>query len=194
MPNKSPLCYPPPTPPNWWGDFESSELEKAKVVAQLTVTHTAMAVDSFFCETWSNYYPLDLTLLRRSFTADPISPQQPQAAYYTMRNLATALEDLQPAEFPVRIAGGPAEIITFMLARDGERVLTLWQPGRPHDDCPGTPCDILLEGRFTTARVEDPLNGTAQALNLIVEDQTTRIPGVLVKDYPILIRLAEPEG
>jgi hypothetical protein len=181
--------YPPPTPPNWWGDFVCSEVEKAKIVAQLTVTHTALATGSFFCETWSNYYPLDLTLLRRSFTADPISTQQPQAAYYTLRNLATALEALQPADVAVQINGGPADLQYFTLARPGEQVLTFWQTGRPHDDCPGVPCDLQVDGHYRAASAYDPLNGLEQPLVLETEGGVTRLVGILVKDYPVLIRL-----
>ena len=106
--------YPEPTPPNWWGDYVCTEMEKAKYVARLSVQHTALACGSFFCETWGNsYYAMDLTLMRRTFTADPISPQQPQAAYYVMRNLATALENLQPAVFDFRVEAGPVELEHF---------------------------------------------------------------------------------
>ena len=42
---------------------------------------------------------LDLSLLRRSFDADPIAPLQPQAGYYVTRNLATMLDGLEPAAF-----------------------------------------------------------------------------------------------
>ena len=90
-------------------------MQKAKLAAQLTVLHTALGVGSCFCETWSNYYPLDLTLLRRSFAADPISPQQPQAAYYVMRNLATALEGLQPAAVRFELAGRPEGVQAFAM-------------------------------------------------------------------------------
>ena len=181
--------YPAPTPPNWWGTFTCSELQKAKIVAQLTVTHTALGVASFFCETWSNYYPLDLTLLRRGFSADPISPQQPQAAYYVMRNLATALEDLEPADFGFEAAGAPAAVRAFGLARAGERVVALWLPGRPQDHCAGVPCDLVVDGRYGRACGYDSLNGTVQELKLDAVGGRTRVSGVLVTDYPRLVRL-----
>ena len=80
--------------------------------------------------------------MRRTFTADPISPQQPQAAYYVMRNLATALENLQPAAFEFRVEGGPAELRAFALARPGERVVAVWQAGpRRGRSAPASPAD-----------------------------------------------------
>jgi len=187
--------YPSPTPPNWWGEFICSEMEKAKYVARLTVLHVALGVTSIFCTNWSSYYPLDLSLMRRTFAADPISPEQPQAAYYVMRNLATALEALEPAEFSYQVLGKPAGLETFAMARDGStalttggtRVLALWQSGLAKDVCPGTPCDVLIEGHPRAGVGYDPLNGTEQTLQMKPEGQLTRIPGVLVRDYPVLL-------
>jgi hypothetical protein len=184
--------YPPPTPPNWWGDFTCSELEKAKYVARLHVQHTALDCDSFFCETWGNhYYPMDLTLMRRTFGADPISPQQPQAAYYVTRNLATALEDLMPAVFDWRVKGGPADVERFSMARVGERVVTLWQPGRATDVCAGTPADVVVAGSAQRVVAYDLLNGVEQELQFETHDGETRVRGVLIKDYPLLLRFIE---
>ena len=181
--------YPEPAPPNWWGEFTCSELAKAKYVARLTVQHTALACDSFFCETWGNgYYPMDLTLMRRTFSADPISPQQPQAAYYVMRNLATALEDLQPAAFEWRMEGGPADCERFGMARAGERVVAIWQAGRAADDCAGIPADVVVTGAAQRVVGYDPLNGVEQELAYESRDGQTRVPGVVVKDYPLLLR------
>ncbi|MCL5999864.1 MAG: discoidin domain-containing protein, partial [Chloroflexi bacterium] len=184
--------YPEPTPPNWWGDFTCSECAKAKYVARLSVQHTALACDSFFCETWgNNYYPMDLTLMRRTFGADPISPQQPQAAYYVMRNLATALEDLQPAAFEWHVEGQPADCERFAMARTGERVVTLWQTGRAADDCAGVPVHVVVAGAAQRVVGYDPLNGVEQELMFEYRDGKTHVPGVLVKDYPLLLRLIE---
>jgi hypothetical protein len=181
--------YPAPTPPNWWGDFVCSEIAKAKYVARLTVQHTALACGSFFCETWgNNYYPMDLTLMRRTFAADPISPQQPQAAYYVMRNLSTALENLQPAEFPFRVEGGPAELEQFGLEQAGERVIALWQPGRAADVCAGTPADLVVAGTYGRVIGYDPLNGTQQDLLVETAGGETCLRGILIKDYPLLVR------
>ena len=174
--------YPAPTPPNWWGDWTCSEIAKAKIVAQLSVAHTALGVGSFFCETWSNYYPLDLTLLRRGTAADPITPQQPQAAYYAMRNLAGALDGLQPAAFPVTVTG--AEVVALPLIG----AVALWLPGRPVDVHPGTPVTVTLDGTHH-ATAYDPLNGVEQALRVEHEGGQTVIPGLLVRDCPVLVRV-----
>jgi hypothetical protein len=181
--------YPPATPPNWWGGCEFSELQKAKLVAQIHVLHTALGLGSFFCETWSNTYPLDLSLLRRSFAADPITPQQPQAAYYVTRNLGTALEALRPAALDAEVRGHPAPLVCVALRRGRERVLALWQPGRPRDVCAGAPCELRVAGSFRRATGFDPLNGVEQQLRVSSAAGRTRIAGLRVRDYPLLVRL-----
>ena len=184
--------YPPPaSPPSWYGEYRCSELEKAKLVARMHVIHTACDVDSFFCESWTSYYPMDLSLLRRGFTADPVAPMQPQPAYYVMRNLATALEDLRASAHPARIEGGPPNPVLTVMERSGERVVSAWAPGRPGDACPGIPADILVPGRYRKVMGYDPLNGVEQPFRFIAESDRIRVPAVLIKDYPVLIRCCE---
>lgn len=180
--------YPPPTPPNWWGNWTCSEIVKAKLVAQLTVLHTALGVGSFFCETWSSYYPMDLTLLRRTFAADPISPQQPQAAYYVMRNLATALEGLEPKNFSFRLTGASGDAHAYGMACRGERVIALWRPGRPVDRDAGQSCDVVVDGVFRAATGYDPMNGTQHELEMRRAGGRTSVAGAILKDYPLLLR------
>ncbi len=104
--------YPPLTEAEtkraWCGGFKATEIEKAKYVAQVFARHTALGLESFFCEMYFPYFAmLDLSLLRRSFDADPISPLQPQAAYYVTRNLATMLDGLEPGELDYSVNGAP---------------------------------------------------------------------------------------
>ena len=181
--------YPEPEPPNWWGNFVCSELAKAKYVARVTVTHTGLGVGSFFCETWGHsYYAMDLSLMRRTFAADPISPVQPQAAYYVMRNLATALENLQPDEFRCRVEGGPEGLLTFTLSQPGERIVALWVGGLAVDTCSGKPAGVVVEGVYDRVLGYDPLNGTQQKLRFEAGNNQTVVKNFLVKDYPLLLR------
>jgi hypothetical protein len=181
--------YPAPATPSWWGPFVASELQKAKYVAQIVVKHTALGITSFFCETWNSTYPLDLSLLRRTFAADPIYPLGPQPAYYVLRNLATALEYLQPGQIDFNIENGPAEVEAFVLKREGQTVLALWTPGRAEDICPGQSADLFIKGFFSQAIGYDPLNGIEQPLDIEVREGQTLLKGVLIKDYPLLVCL-----
>src|SRR5208283_2742920 len=126
----------------WCGGFRATEIEKAKYVAQVFTRHTALGAESFFCEMYfPQFGPLDLSLLRRSFDADPIAPLQPQAAYYVTRNLATMLDELEPAELEDAIDGAPADLEAFSLRSPDGRALALWLGGRAKDFCEGVPVD-----------------------------------------------------
>jgi hypothetical protein len=166
-----------------------SEIEKAKVVAQIHVEHTALGVESFFCELYHIDYACDLSLTRRSFAADPVAPQQPQAALYVTRNLGTALEDLEPAQFGYSL-DTTVEIKSCTLRGPHDHVLALWLPGRPHDSCTGVAVDVWVDLSCQTVIGYEPLNGTMQPLTGERHGQRTLLRGILVRDYPVLLRFA----
>ena len=83
------------------------------------------------------YFPqfgvLDLSLLRRSLDADPISPLQPQAAYYVTRNLATMLDELEPGEPEYSIDRDTPRLEVFAL-KGPRRTCPRHLVGRPRND------------------------------------------------------------
>lgn len=174
----------------WCGRFEATEVEKAKYVAQVFARHTALGVESFFCEM---YFPqfgvLDLSLLRRSFDADPISPFQPQAAYYVTRNLATMLDEWEPGELDYKIDHAPAGLESYPMKTPTGPALLLWIGGRAKDRCEGTPVDVRLKIRCTKATGYDPMNGVSQPLDVVGSADGSLLKGILVRDWPTLIRL-----
>jgi hypothetical protein len=180
----------PATPPFGWGEYNPSEMEKAKIVAQVHVEHTALRVESLFCELFNIDYLSDLSLTRRSFAADPVAPQQPQAALYVTRNLATTLEDLEPAEFGYAVDGA-AEMKAYAFQGPDDRVLALWLPERPSDMCAGIPADVSVDLACEEVVGYEPLNGTAQVLQAEQVGGRTLLRGVVVRDYPLLLRFRE---
>jgi len=181
--------YPAPAGSAWWGNFTCSEIEKAKYVARISTLHTALNMGSFFCEVWGHPgYPLDLSLMRKTFSADPISPLQPQAAYYVMRNLATALDGLEAAEFVVHMEDSQEEVEICPMARGKEKVVAFWTKGLAKDKCPGSPVRLMIDGLFKSVIGYDCLNGVEQPLRAIRKKQQTIVEGVYLKDYPILLR------
>jgi hypothetical protein len=138
-----------------------------------------------------NFGVLDLSLLRRSFDADPIPPLQPQAAYYVARNLATMLDELEPGELDYSIQGAPKNLEAFPLRWPRGHALALWLGGRATDRCPGVPVDVRLGIACRKATAYDPLNGVRQELRLAADGDRVRIPAILVRDWPLIIRLDE---
>ena len=185
--------YPPISNFNcWWGNVTYTEMQKAKIVSQLSVKHTALGVESFFCELWESTYPSDLSLLRRTFSSYPITPLTPQAAYYAVRNLSTALEELMPSDFGFEVldAGQTGGILeAWAMERGGEHVLAVWFGGKTADDCGGWPLDFAFDREYSYAKAYNPLNGELFELDISRENNKTMIGGVIVRDYPLLLRL-----
>jgi hypothetical protein len=175
----------------WCGGFRATEIEKAKYVAQVFVRHTALGMESFFCEM---YFPtfgvLDLSLLRRSFDADPISPLQPQAAYYVVRNLATMLDELEPGTLQFSIDRAPRNLEVHPLKAPDGMALALWLGGRAKDRCDGVSIDVQVKVAYRRAVACDPMNGVRQPLTLDNQGDTTVIRGVIVRDCPLIVRLS----
>jgi hypothetical protein len=180
--------YPPTEGDLWWGAFNYTEIQKAKIVSQLHVMHTALGVGSFFCELWSGTYPHDLSLMRRTFASYPISPLNPQAAYYVTRNLSTALEDLVPAEFNYFVSGDTQDLEAWPLEKTGERTLAAWFAGSVADDCEGRPIDFIFEFESISGEAFNPLTGELFMLNIESGNGRTTAGGILVRDYPVLLR------
>ncbi len=175
---------------SWAGAFPATELEKAKYVAQVFTRHTALGLESFFCEMYFPHFGvLDLSLLRRSFDADPISPLQPQAAYYVTRNLATMLDGMEPGTLEFSLEGAPAHLEAFPLTSPTGPALALWLGGRAADHCDGVPVDVRLAVPCRTAFVCDPVNGVRQELAVTQAGGASVLAGVVVRDWPLLIRL-----
>lgn len=135
---------------------------------------------------------LDLSLLRRSFDADPISPLQPQAAYYVTRNLATMLDELEPAEFEYTIDRAPSNLEAFAMKSPGGPVLALWLGGRARDRCEGVSIDVRLQvSAARKATAYDPVNGVAQELSMTQSGAGQLLKDILVRDWPLIIRLSD---
>jgi hypothetical protein len=181
--------YPIPEEKNWWGNIHYTEIQKAKIVAQVSVIHTALGVDSFFCETWSNVYPLDLSLLRRTFEGYPITPLQPQAAYYVTRNLATALDELKPASFPVTVEEKPDLEIRTM-EKPGVQIVAAWFAGLPREEHPGLPLTFTVQGPAKNVSAYNCMTGEETEISFKNEGDTVIIKDIIIRDFPILIRLS----
>jgi len=171
-----------------WG----TELQKAKYCAQLMTAHAGLGIISLFNETFQTArLERDVTLLRNSsFQCDPITPSQPQAAYYTLRSISTILDGFEPATWAMEL-DFPGEIECYTFANlSGERLAALWLPGEARDPGIEHPCSVRVPGMAgQTAKLIDSLNGTEQNAIAEQEETTLILRGVLVRDYPVFVRI-----
>jgi len=75
---------------------------------------------------------------------------------------------------------------------DKSWLVAFWLPGEGVDDFADIKSDVILpQIKCREAVGIDVLNGTEQQLRISSEGGETIIRGVLIKDYPVIVRLRE---
>ena len=100
------------------------------------------------------------------------------------------VDDFRPAEFPVQF-DSEREFDCYTLRRsDKEFLITVWIPGKTEDGIVEEKSDIALPDVLAArAWAIDTMNGTEQELNLTHRGRDTVLEGILIKDYPVFIRI-----
>lgn len=110
-----------------------------------------------------------------------------------VRNLCTVMAGNKAAQLPVEILGdvAPLRLYTFSLRND-EYLIALWRDSAAVDNDPGVRADIIVR-RFAASKATgiDVLEGIEQELIVRSEAGDLVVPGLLVKDYPIILRVAK---
>ena len=172
-----------------------TEVRKAKDMARVFLMNLGLSVIPFWCNTWFDQDPCDGGIFRNTFSSDPISPTQPQAAYYVMRTLCTVMDGANATELEVEFSSKSREFdnYNFALAENG-MLVGVWLPGQSLDTHPGIKTDVIIRGTKTGRVVgTDTLNGLEQELEFKQEGDDTIVPELVVRDYPLVLRLSGVE-
>jgi len=95
-----------------------------------------------------------------------------------------------PTEIDIEYEG-PVAYCTFRYP-NGDRMLAVWTDAIAQDEDPGVPATITFPGLATgTVTGIDVLHGFEQELVFETDGENTIVRDLLVKDYPILIRLSD---
>ena len=172
-----------------------TEIQKAKITARFATTNVALGIAAFWNELFQTHMTgQDVSLLRNTFTSDPLSPTQPQPVYYALRTLSTALEDVKPSQVKVKLAPEHEDLEWYVLERgNGDVLFAVWLAGEAVDDASREHVtDVRLPGiRCTAAYAIDALNGTRHELK--ISDPGT-LKAVCVRDWPLIIVLSKAGG
>jgi hypothetical protein len=166
-----------------------TEMQKAKIAARFMTTNAALGIPSFWNETFQTHMTSrDVSLLRNTFSADPISPTQPQPVYYVLRTLSTALEDAKPSQAEIGFSPGHPDLEWHTFERgDGGVLVAVWLAGDAVDD--GSReyvTDICIPVEECSASYGfDTLNGMRHELNVSLDRRT--LHGIHVRDWPFII-------
>jgi len=109
-----------------------------------------------------------------------------------VRNLCTIMAGAKPISLSVHIQSAATDIRShgFSLP-NGDKLIALWTDGVAVEDDPGITTTLILPG-FSDHRVmgTDVLNGFEQQMITSSEGDNLVIRHLMVKDYPIILRLA----
>ena len=183
--------YPqPPNPEETWPYHFQSDLLKAKYCARTIVLHSGMGMVYIFCNTFTSV-PWVAHGFIKTVVPSALGPRMvAEPAYYIVRSLATMLDGAEPCKLNFSVATDK-ELMRYAFALpDGNRLITLWQPIDGADDFIGNPMTVTLKGlKAKKILAQDPLNGVEQELTFSLKNDALEIPDVMVKDYPLLIKI-----
>ena len=116
------------------------------------------------------------------------------AIYGTIQNLCTAMSGNESIDMPIAIDidyDGPVAYCAFRYP-NGDRMLAVWTDGVAQDEDPGVPATITFPGLAASSVTgTDVLHGFEQELTFEIDGEDTIVRDLLVKDYPILLRLSD---
>ena len=110
---------------------------------------------------------------------------------FTVRNLSTVMVGAEPISLPLTIQTTATNVVsyTFALPDDG-RLIALWTDGIAVDYDPGVTTTVTISGFADHAVMGiDVLNGFQQQMITDTVDGNLVIRDLLVKDYPLILRL-----
>ena len=107
------------------------------------------------------------------------------------RNLCTLMAGAEPATLPVQIQSTVTNTVSYTFSLpNGDHLIALWTDGVAVDEDPGISTSLTLSG-FADQRVVgiDVLHGFEQQIITDTVDGNLVIRDLLVKDYPIILRI-----
>jgi len=110
-----------------------------------------------------------------------------------IRNLCTIMAGAESTSLPIEIQSEATNIKSYSFSlSNGDHLIALWTDGVAVDEDPGVKATLIAHG-FSPQKVMgiDVLNGFEQQLVTSTEEGNLVIRNLLVKDYPIIIRLTD---
>jgi parallel beta-helix repeat protein len=110
-----------------------------------------------------------------------------------VHSLTTLMAGAAPAQVPVTLETAATDVQTYSFTLpDGTVLIALWRDGLAVDDDPGIPATLTVPAG-PTAQVSaiDVLYGVEQPMLTRYEDGGLAVPGLLLRDYPVFLRLEE---
>jgi len=110
-----------------------------------------------------------------------------------IRNLSTILAGATPVSLPIELQSEANDIERYQFALpNGDQLVALWRDRVAVDEDPGIEANLILKG-FSSHKVIgiNPFGGFEQQLLTSTDEDDIIIHGLLVRDYPIILRVVD---
>jgi hypothetical protein len=156
-----PWCFP--------GDFLNTNITAAKYYARAIILHLGMDMD----------------------VGIGASSSSRVESFEAVRNLCTLMAGAKPAKFPVEIQGEATNIVSYSFSlSNSDYLVALWTDRVAVDNDPGIETTLTFQDISTSEVIGiDVLYGYQQQLVATTEDGNLIVRDLLVKDYPIILRI-----
>jgi len=115
-------------------------------------------------------------------------------SHAVIRGLSTVMAGAHPTDLPVGIQSEATNVQHYGFALpSGEKLLAIWTDGVAVDDDPTIEATVTLPG-LTPERITgiDVLHGLEQELSSSLQDGGVIIRGLLLRDYPLILKVTSP--
>ena len=181
--------YPPG--PVEGNQYRLTDIGEAKFHTRCMSGHGSLNIEVGPCHTHFTGFPHPQAICRATVPSQVTVPNQPKPSYYTIRNLATIMDDFYEADFKVKFSDD-VDIVHFTLENGDKTELMIntflekpWSDAPIQKKVDITVCDVSVK----TVWGMDSFNGTEQELDISSENGNTIIKGVILKDYPVFLKL-----
>lgn len=177
----------PPGPPE-----TLSELRMAKFLVKSLVGHNGLGMEAGPCNIECSAWAYAQGLCQPTWGVQTLIPLRPTIAYYVWRTIGTVMDDFHAAEFPVKFGEGEGLVFFTFQRGANERMVAVWIDGPEKDGIVQTKTAVAFpDVQAKRASVVDILNGREQSLNFAHRSAETVLEGMLIKDYPVFIKITE---
>jgi len=115
----------------------------------------------------------------------------PGAAYYAVRALATALAAGRPGggDLVELQSDAPGARKVSFLGEGGSLMVALWDEAAADSAGERVLADLKAKGKYSRAVIVDPMTSTVSQAGMAASEGESSVPGVELRPYPVVVRL-----
>lgn len=179
----------------YWGEERPSTLVSAKYLARTMVLHATLKVPTFWNRTDSYFLQSGASSAGDTSLSEgaPKGSLQPAFSYYVCRTLCALMDSVKPMDLDFALVADrevDVEKHAFQCP-DGDLLLAMWILDVGADDYPAVEATLSVAATAAEVVGYELLNGQEQPLDFTHAGETLEINRLLIRDYPLLIRLSK---